>query len=1050
MKCKRKRVLCKRLSLKITLLILIIFLNQTVRAQYPDLEFKNFSKNDGLSVVFITSILQDREGFIWFGTYGGGINRYDGYNFKVYQNVINKTGSLNYSFCETIYEDRNGIIWIGTVKEGLSRFDKNKEQFKNYSNNNDSGSISGNTVNAIYMDKEGVLWIGCELYGLNKFDERSNRFIHYRHNINDKSTLSGHSVTAICEDNTGNLWIGTDKGLNRFDRCNGTFYHYTIKGGNGSGSEDYNNITRCVYDEKENAIWIGTAKGLYKLVYINEQEYFVKNYNLNNNNDIHITSIHRDKNGFLWIGTARKGLFILNPETEKFTNFKYKPDNPSCIINDKISSNRIIEDKSGNFWIGTNYGVSMCRKHNKNFRFYRYNESISGWTVFEDKKNNIWITGRDNFHIRDKSGIFKIVSYDPPAKPFITRKWGYKGICDKSGVIWLGYQNVLCKYEKETGVMNHFYTLPDSGNSQKPIIKVLFEDSDSLLWIGTTEGVWVFNQERTNAVKYVHNINDTNSIGSNETHCCIYEDRNKGIWISLFNKGVDRFDKKTGRFQHYRNNPSDSNSLGNNIVCSLYDDGKGSIWIAACKGLDKLDVNTNTFSHYTQKDGLADDYTYSILPDDSGNLWISTNIGISKFNPDSKIFINYNTSDGLQNDEFTDIACRTSKGELFFCNMKGIISFFPDSIIDNKHIPSVFITSFRIFDNEALLDKPVTKTDEIRLSFKENFFSLEFAALDYTNPQKNQYKYILEGVDNEWRNSGNIRTVNYTNISPGEYVFRVKGSNNDGVWNEAGTSVRIIIAPPWWAAWWFKSTVIILVAGIIGLSFYRHSHTIKKEKKQQEDFTRQIISAHEDERKRISKELHDSLGQNLLIVKNLSLLGIKHPERNPELFDNIEKLSSSIIHEVRNIAYNLYPYQLERLGLTKALESITERALKSSEIKFTKEIETIDNIFSHDGEINIFRIVQECINNIVKHSGAKRASLKIKNTGRDLLITISDNGKGFDVNEILSDKSKTGIGLINMKERLKLLDGIFEIKSAPGKGTKFKIKIPLIEVYKTL
>lgn len=1023
----------------ILLLLALYLIPQCISARYKNLHFKNYYREDGLSVCFITSIIQDRDGFLWFGTYGGGINRFDGYNFKAYHSVTNREGGFIYSFIKTIYEDRNGIIWIGTIKDGLSRFDKNTEQFINYTHNpEDSNSISGNTVNAIYMDTEGNLWIGCELHGLNRFDEKSNRFIHYRSGENDTTGSKGNSVRAICEDSYGNIWIGTNKGLKRLDKTKEMFYHYINNAENTADFNDKNNITRC-YADKENGLWIGTVKGFYKFNYVNDKEYHFYGYNFGNGNEIHVTSIHRDRNGFLWIGTNRSGLYILNPVTEEFNNYRSKVDAPNSLPNNRMSSNKIVEDRSGNFWLGTNFGASKCSMHNKKFRFYRYNESIAGWTIFEDKKSNVWITGKDNFHIRDNNGDFKIISYEPPVKPFMTTNWGYKGICDRTGVIWLGYQNVLCKYNSETGEMEHFYTFPDSDNLQKPVIKILFEDSDSLLWIGTTEGVWVFDKERKNAGKYFHNERDPYSINSDEAHCFIYEDRNKGIWISLFNMGADRYDKKTGKFEHYQHNPLDVNSIGSNLVCSLYDDGNGSIWFAACAGLDKLDLSTKTFTHYTEKDGLADKYTYSILPDNSGNIWVSTNSGISKFNPFTKTFRNYEKKDGLENEEYTDIAYRTRNGELFFSGMKGINSFYPDSITENSHIPPVYITSFKIFDKEIEPEIPIEKTEEIRLSHNENFFSFEFAALDFTNPEKNKYAYKLEGVDKEWRHSGKSRTAKYTNIDHGEYVFRVKGSNDEGLWNEAGTSVRIIISPPFWASWWFRTIYISLFLGMVGFLWHTKHIKVKKELQKQKDFTKQLIESQEKEQKRIANELHDSLGQNLLIIQNKVLAEMDIQNENKKL-DDISKLTTETIQEIRRIAYNLHPYQLEQLGLTKAVHSIINRASESTKIKFISEVDEIDKLFSHEIEINIFRMIQESIHNVIEHSKATELYISVLKDSKEVSIHIKDNGIGFD---IFSEKAGKGLGIMSLKERADYCNANVKINSLPGKGTLVDISIPI-------
>lgn len=516
------------------------------------------------------------------------------------------------------------------------------------------------------------------------------------------------------------------------------------------------------------------------------------------------------------------------------------------------------------------------------------------------------------------------------------------------------------------------------------------------------------------------------------------------FWVGTNFGGLNRFDRNNGIFKSYY--------FYSSICCisTAYEDKNGRFWITDYfNGLRLFERKAGNFIHYTKNEGLADNTAGGMAEDSKGNLWIGTANGLSKFNPDSKIFKNYKKSDGLLTTNFYwGAVLKDKNGFLYFGGDDGFVKFHPDSLQDNPYPPSVVLTDFKLFNKSvkpsesSSLKKNIIVADEISLSYTENIFSFEFAALDYTNPKKNQYAYMLDGVDNEWRYSGNVRIASYTNIDPGEYVFHVKGSNNDGVWNEEGKSIKIIITPPWWQTWWFRSCGAIVIVGVVGFSFNRRLKTVKKEKKSQEEFTRQLISAQEEERKRIAGELHDSLGQNLLVIKNKAMLGLKKKD-NKLLFNEISDLSSSTLQEVREISYNLHPYQLERLGLTKAIESITERALKSTNIIFKDEIDIIDKIFSPEAEINIYRIIQECVNNIIKHSGATEAQLIIKKEHDGVLITISDNGKGFDVNAVLSDKLKRGIGLMDINERAKLFNGKVEFKSAPGMGTTCKISIPL-------
>ena len=1048
MKTLSRNILNRFLRRKVEFILFffpLLFLPHNIFAQYGNVEFENLTKDDGLTVSWITGIVQDMDGFIWIGT-SSGLHRYDGYNFKQYNNLSNLQGAKGNNI-SLLYEDRNGrTLWIGTSRVGLEKFDKNTERFTNYTHNpNDSASISGNYIYSIYMDSEGFLWVGTQSFGLNKFDEKNNKFFHYLHNPTDTNSIIRNTVSAICEDHLKNLWIGTAGGLDRLDRNTGIFRHYLHNPYDTSSLS--NNSVHCIFEDKNNTIWIGTAEGLNKLICLNGDNYCFQRYFFNDiKNKNNISCIQQDSTGILWIGTFGEGLFVFDLVTEKFTNVKNDINNDKSLISDRISRYAMIEDRSGILWIGTRHGISKFNRNKNNFNFYPFKEPIRGWSIFEDNTGNIWITGKEDFHVRDSSSTFKIIHYKMPYKQFMETSSTVKGYSDKAGVIWLGYESVLYNFDRAKGELKYFCNLLDTDYISRTSINIITEDSDDILWVGTGCGLWSIDERRTNISRYTHDADNPFSLNSNRVFTCILEDENGAIWISLPYIGLDKFDKKSGRFYHYTHDPLNSNSISSNEVSSVYDDGKGSLWIASTNGLDKLNLATDTFEHFTEKDGIADRFTLYILPDNLGNLWIATNSGISKFNPNTKIFRNYDKRDGLKAVEFYNIGFRSRKGELFFSGLKGVNYFFPESIKENNHIPAVVITSFKIFGKEAELDKSLTKTKEITLSYKENFFSFEFAALEYTNPGKNQYSYKLEGVDKDWINSGTIRTAKYTNINPGEYVFRVKGSNSDGIWNEEGTSIIIIITPPWWATWWFRGCMIILIVGFVGFAFNKRLNSVKKERKAQEDFTRQLISAHEEERKRIAGELHDSLGQNLLIIKNKTILGKRNPEKNPDIVDEISELSSSTLQEVRDISYNLHPYQLERLGLTKAIESITERALKSTNIEFNDNLEIIDNIFSPEVEINIYRIIQECINNIIKHSGASKAYLAIKKEKENIRIKISDNGKGFDANSVISDKSKRGIGIMDIYERAKLFTGKVVFESAPGKGTKCEITIPVTKI----
>ena len=434
------------------------------------------------------------------------------------------------------------------------------------------------------------------------------------------------------------------------------------------------------------------------------------------------------------------------------------------------------------------------------------------------------------------------------------------------------------------------------------------------------------------------------------------------------------------------------------------------------------------------------------MKDSKGNFWSTIDKGITMFNINDKTFTNYGVSDGFQVNTFHIMPqqYKARDGEMFFAGSKGLTSFYPDSIPQNKNIPTIVLTDFKIFNKEVKLDTSIVEIKNITISYKENFFSFDYAALDYTNPTKNQYAYMLDGIDDDWNNVGNQMTANYTNIEPGEYTFKVKGSNNDGIWNGNGASVKLSITPPWWQTWWFKSCGILLIFMTVGYGFKKRINKLKKEKTSQEEFSKKLLNSQEEERKKIASVLHDSIAHDVLITKNSSEIGLKSDadkDEMKEILSKISEQSSSTLNELRRIQFNLHPYEVEKLGLTKAIRSIIDRVSKSTEIKFTMEEDIIDGIFSKENEIHLYRIIQEAINNIIKHSSATESLIKINRTDENVFITISDNGKGFSKNYALR---KNSIGLSGMSERIKLLRRSLETDSESGNGTVLRISLPVV------
>jgi PAS domain S-box-containing protein len=784
--------------LKIILTILILVsLPATAYAQEPNIKFEHITVDQGLSQSSGLCILQDSKGFMWFGTQDG-LNKYDGYKYISYKYNELDSHSLSDNWITSIYEDKSGAIWVGTDGGGLNKFDQETEQFTHYIHDiNNPSSLGANRVLSIYEDQSGGLWIGTNGGGLNQFNQETRQFTHYTHDPDDSKSLSNDTVLSIYEDQSGGLWIGTDGGgLNQFNRETRQFTHYTHDP-DKPDSLGYNTVSSIVEDRFGNfwlgtSSWYGNAYGTALEKFDPELGQFTHyTHDPNDPNSLSeniVPSIWKDNSEILWIGTGFSGINKLDTKNHKFTTYKHKPTNLSSLSDDHVSS--IYEDRNGTLWIGTfNGGLDKLDRKTGKFTHYTHDpnspNSLSSnavWSVYEDHLGNLWI------------GTFG------------------------SG---------LDKFDRATEQFTHYTHNPNNPNSLSDnTIASIYEDHLGNLWIGTFRGgLNKLERETGRFIHYKYDPDNRNSLSDNLVWS-IYEDQFGTLWVGGYGQGgLNKLNRETKQFTRYKHESSNPNSLSYDRINAIYEYPADTLWIGTYGGgLEKFDIATETFTHYTDKDGLPNNSVVGILADDEGNLWLSTGKGLSKFNPKSETFRNYDVSDGLQGNEFDGVKAyfKSKTGEMFFGGLNGFNAFYPEQVKDNPHIPPIVLTDFGKFDGSVKLDTAISETKEIKLSYKDRFFWFEFAALDYTNPSKNQYAYKLEGFDKDWIYSGTRRYASYTNLDGGTYTFRVKGSNNDGVWNEEGTSLKIIITPPPWKTWWaYTLYAVALVSAVLGYVQWR-------------------------------------------------------------------------------------------------------------------------------------------------------------------------------------------------------------------------------------
>ena len=867
------------LSTKIIFLSVFMILNFTLslHARSEDIKFHPLTIEDGLSQSSIFCIFQDSKGFMWIGT-EDGLNIYDGYDFKWIKNDPESSDSLSYNYIKAICEDKSGHLWIGTYGGGLNRFDRGKKQFTHYEFTPESSNcLADNFINSVYEDQKGILWIGTE-NGLNEFDPEKEIFVSYRENPGNTASLSGNRVICLFEDRGGVLWIGTNNGLNKLNRETRQFTRYLHNPEDRQSlSHDFVN---SICEDKNDRLWIGTQDGLNKL---NREEEVFTQFKHNPDNPhglIHncVNSVYEDKGGTLWIGT-QDGLNKLvsseKGESEPhFLLYQAIPNRPGSLSYNEIYS--IYEDRSGVLWIGTHVGLNKVDQEKKSFLHYHSRSGTNSLShnyvrsIIEDQDGTIWIGTQDGGLNKFEREINRFTHYRAnPKESSSLINDRVMSICeDRRDTIWIGTFGGLNRFDKDKERFLSFTNIPDDPTSlSSNKVRTVYMDRSGILWIGTEDGLNKFDREKEQFIRYRANADDPHSLSNNFVYS-IYEDRRNTLWIGTLD-GLNKFVRERGEFIHYKAESTDPQSLSNSEILSIYEDRSGRLWIGTPGGLNKFDRESEKSTYYMEKDGLPNDLIYAILEDDNGNLWLSTNKGISKFNPNAETFRNYDINDGLQSNEFITGSCLKSKtGEFFFGGINGFNIFYPDNIRDNPYIPPVVITDFQIFNKSvpiggqkskrSILEKSITETETIELSYKDRVISFEFAALHFASPEKNEYAYLMEGFDTDWNYVGNRRFVTYTNLTSGHYFFRVKGSNNDGIWNEKGVSLKIIITPPFSHTWWFRGLVIAGLVLIVVAIYEMKSRNIREHRKELENRVKQRTSELQreiQERKRAEQAL---------------------------------------------------------------------------------------------------------------------------------------------------------------------------------------------------
>ncbi len=1124
-----------------------------LQAQKKEIKFEHLSIEHGLSQSSAKAIIQDSKGFMWFGTIDG-LNKYDGYTIKVYRHKLNDSTSLADNNINTLYEDRNKILWIGTNNQGICLYNKLRNNFINIKNNPDNNnSLSDNHINTIYQDSNGIIWVGTN-NGLNKLELVDNKglqikngrivskitYTRYLHNPRKQNTISSNIINKISGDKEGNLWIATNKGLNKLNIKTNRFslykYQYEINHTDTIAEKIENNINTLFID-RIGFIWLGTTQGLYKLVFGvdslgHETHRFIRYthdpdnpYSISSNI---VTSIIEDDDDVIWVGTQKGGLnklllgkrHVNETHDLSFVRYQHDPLHQFSMSVDNVLT--LYKGKANVLWVGTSLGgINKWDRATESIELYRHNpydpltvSSNQIRSIYQDSNGQFWIGtvdgGLNQWHRQANIFISEPFKHDP-LNPYSLSNNHVRSILEDSNKrMWIGTEGGgLNRFDRQTFTFKHYrYNEDDPRSISHDNVWKIYEDSEGEIWIATFGGglnkMVLDTAGNIAAFKhYQHNPNDNGSLSSDYV-TTVYEDHLGILWIGTFGGGLNRWDRARQNFIHYKYDNANPKSIGSNLIYSIIEDSDENLWIGAKGNLNKYNRENNSFKRYTEAHGLPNNVVMGILDDEMGNLWISTNNGLSKFNKETEKFRNYDVRDGLQSNEFLVGAfCKAKDGLMMFGGINGMNAFYPEKIKDNPHRPEIVITGFKVFNEDYPLDTFITEKKTIKLSYRDKSISFDFVALNYIYSEKNSYAYKMEEFEDKWNHVKNRRYANYTNLPPGNYVFRVKGSNNDGKWNNKGTAIRLIIEPPFWRTWWFYLLLgITTVSLIVGYIKFRERKLLIDKRnlednvkqrtieinKQKEEILRQAaqLAKANRELERANQEIKESAKLKEMFLANTSheirtplniiigytnlLLNLPVNKQQLDYLKNIQTSGKNLLVIINDIL-DFSKIEAGKLTIEKTEfdfrdlvdEVVNSILVKANEknVQFQYYIDDKIPQYVFGDSVRLNQIIINLAANAIKFTHKDgRVNLDITQLERTkkfvtVLFKVIDTGIGMtreqmekifnSFTQARSDTTRkfggTGLGLAIVKRLIELQGGDIWVESQVGKGSEFAFKI---------
>lgn len=1059
------------------LLILVgLILVSSLQAIEPSMYFKHITTDEGLRSNNVSAVIQDDLGFIWFGTQEG-LSRYDGHSFVNFSHLDNDSSTLSNSIVTSMIKDGRGNLWVGT-RSGLNYFDLTTYTITRMPSSFDK-SLGSLAINYMCIAHNDILYVSTTTNGLYSINLKNNELLkHYKHNANDSSSLIDNNISGIAEDNNRRLWIGTHKGLDLLDTTNDSFTHYFTQDNKAIRALSLNKDGQLVFSP------IG-KEGFYTIC---DDSLSYKAGVIEKNNGDNKMLFYTDRKENTWIALRDIGLVYQDKSTNESILMSYEKDKPYGISSNTL--NNIFEDRDGNMWLSTyEEGVNFLDINRKKFMLLNEDthpevENQRIRCLYTDSDNEVWIGSKicgilSNYKRATNSFVHYRNDENNPES--LGDDYVFCIMDASPGYLWVGTSHKgLRLFDKNTGTFTS-PTIKSGFNSalHSNSIYALEKDKNSRLWIGTGyNGLFIYDTKKLIAKQYMHPSKKYGGI-SNSKIRAIYRDKLDNMWIGTV-YGLNLYHWEEDSFSVLLHDMDNPLSISNNEITCLFEDSKNRFWVGTKKGLNLMDRTHKTFKQFTDIDILSNSIISGIQEDGDGKLWISSSQGLSTFDLDSMSIRNYSKEDGLQGVEFANNAyCKTKNGELYFGGNKGLNIFDPKEIRDNKIKPRVAITKFKISNQEVTVSQDnsplaqhITQTHEITLDYTQNSFTFEYIALNYSSSSKNTYQYMMQGFNKEWLDVEHKREATYTNMDPGNYVFKVKASNNDGLWNNAPTTITINILPPPWKTWWAYISYLIIFSLLVirmRLYFINKIKTAKEHELDQQKLNFFINVSHEF-RTPIS-----------LIINPIDKLLNNYDPNNSK--DDISTIHQSA-HKLSNIVNQLLDYRRMEFGklplkATKIdVVAFTEKAVQlfvplasSQDIKlsFASKASSINAWVDHD---KYEKILNNLISNAIKFSHAGDSvhlSLSLKNitesktilgfpfsnkTQKQVFeIRVIDTGVGIEEEHqkmifdrfysSSNDYTSTGIGLNYTKGLVELHHGNIKVKSSLGKGSEFTVQLPI-------